>query len=226
MPRLITITLILAIFTCLSKSQLTSQENIIFEKIRTVSLSRASWRLSYIIDLNSYEKIFSSINDFFHNVNNMASRSQTYQVTVDSTGVYRLPIELLVQRLKMLNTTKNDLNKIFESVRSLQHNFRTKRALLPFMGTIYSKLFGLSTDADLRDTKKAINDMSNNQQTISHVVNSSLTLIQKNREEIQTNRQKLILINNALKHLVIQINSVNNRTTLALQKLTDNLKLY
>lgn len=203
---------------------ITQHDTVVFSNLATVSLTRASWSLSYIIDLDAYRLLFFDIEQFLEKLKNLEFQVKEFQYTIDKTGVYHLPIDVLMNNVEHLNQTKNDFKNSFLMYYDL--GTRKRRALLPFVGSIYSSLFGLTTDTDLNDIREAVNTISNNQQQIKHVANSSLTLIKQNREEIVINRNKVKLINSALNKLIIQINLANNHTSMALQKLTDNVKLY
>ena len=59
------------------------------------------------------------------------------------------------------------------------------------MFLLSSFLFGLETQDSLNDVRGAINTLSNNQQTVKHIVNESLTLISNTHEKVRENRDKI-----------------------------------
>ena len=76
---------------------------------------------------------------------------------------------------------------------------RQKRALVKFVGTVLSQLFGTASEADLGKLKSSIMSLKNSQSQLVHVVSESVTLLNKTNENVKENREatgKLINVSN------------------------------
>ena len=89
---------------------------------------------------------------------------------------------------------------------------RKKKAIIPIIGDFYSLAFGLTTEKDLNDIRKAINNLSDNQQKMKHIVEKGLTIINKTRNEIKQNRERLNIINNGIAKLYNRLNAMTKQT--------------
>lgn len=199
------------------------RENVIFSKITEVSLSTASWKLSLLVDLNAYQNIFSKFLDHLTKIDAVLKNTMsTYRRNKVNTfqGYY----SDLKSELVHINKTRKGIVEKFESFRSL-HNAdnRRKRALVPFIGKIYGWLFGLTTESDLSDIRRAVNDLGTNQQKFSHVLERSITILDKSRENIAENRDRINEIymglgklSAALSSFIVHTNEAHNKILLFL----------
>ena len=70
---------------------------------------------------------------------------------------------------------------------------RTKRTLVPLVGKVLSFLFGTATKSDVRVMRKGLEVLSTNQESLIHVIEDSLSIINITRIELTKNR---LAINN------------------------------
>ena len=169
-----------------------SRGNVVFDQVKEVSISHTSWKVTYIIDLSVYDNLFQ---ESFKHLSTVATElwdimNAQHSVSQLTAGVDFGPqYRMIYKRLQQVNDTKDRLMETLEEYKSLRP--RTERSLLPFVGEIYSFLFGVETEASLNDVRSALNTLSNNQQTVKHVVNESLTLISNTHEKVRENRDKI-----------------------------------
>ena len=120
---------------------------------------------------------------------------------------------VLQNELRFINKTRNDIFKKFIQYQSLNKNkqnnqIRRKKAVIPLVGDIYGFLFGLTTDKNLNDIRRAINDLSSNQNKIKHVVEESLTIMNKSISEVKANRARINVINKGISDLYERMNKM------------------
>ena len=111
-PRLILLTMLIL----QGNTQIISQ-NIIFNKIGEVGVSRSTWKLNYILELSSYERLFTNSNRFLKNLQRASNRVQTLCIKKfikNFTGDKEpsVPLDAMQEEILHPNRTK------------LPHNFR------------------------------------------------------------------------------------------------------
>ena len=210
-------------------SALFMKENVFFLKTNEVALSRSSWRLTMVADLGVYDDFFDRTLNYIQRVDQAAWDS--YRKFVKSNVDYGHHFNTLRQELTFINRTRERLFDKFSSYHLLHDTknkipSRRKKALLPFVGSVYSVLFGLTTDSDLIEVRQAVNDLSSNQQKIRHVVNQSLTVMNKTREEVIENRIRINEIQNGIIKLSIYLDNFINNTSNKINGLTQFLHFY
>ena len=221
-----TILVLLLLTMTPTDGRLLMRDSTIFYKHSTVSLSRASWTLSYIIDFTDMDNTLSDYNNFLQTVRDVTDKTISRHSKIDTHDSFNLPIRSLVKQLDHLNHTKSIFENRFQSFKTLYQSHRSKRSLIPLIGDLANTLFGVATDSELDNIKNSVKILHNNQNEITHVVNSSLTLIKHNSQNVKTNRANLILLNKTIKTLIIEINAFNNKSSQAVQNLAANIKVY
>ena len=205
--------------------------NVVFNHIKEVSISHTSWKLTYVIDLSVYDNLFDQS---FKHLEKVAAevwgliKKETNRNGSDDTGLSFDPqYQTLYRRLQQVNHTKDALLETLNEYKSLRpRSDRRKRSFLPFVGDIYSELFGLLSEDSMNDIRQAINDMSDNQQKIKHVVNQSLTLISTTHEHVQENRKKINGIITQLKTLRTSMDDFASETNLLTRTIVSFLTYY
>ena len=168
--------------------------NVVFNHVKEVSISHTSWKLTYVIDLSVYDNLFATS---FKHLEKVAAEvwvlKETNRNNESDIGFSFDPqYRALYRRLQRVNQTKDALLETLNEYKSLRPRVdRRRRSFLPFVGNLYSELFGVLTEDSMNDIRRSINDMSDNQQKIKHVVNQSLTIISTTNEHVRQNRQKI-----------------------------------
>ena len=205
--------------------------NVVFNHIKEVSISHTSWKLTYIIDLSVYDDLFSKS---FKHLEKVATEvwglieKETNRNGSEDTGLSFDPqYRTLYRRLQQVNHTKDALLETLNEYKSLRpRSDRRKRAVASFVGSWYHTLFGLVDDDSMNDIRKAINDMSDNQEKIKHVVNQSLTLISTTHEHVRENRKKINGIVTQLKTLRNSMDDFATETSLLTKTIVSFLTYY
>ena len=167
--------------------------NVVFDRVKEVSISHTSWKVTYVVDLGIYDDLFE---ESFQHLGTVAAEVwRIIEANQNETKDHEGPLNfgpqynMLYRRLQQVNGTKDRLLATLEEYKSLRP--RSERALLPFIGSIYNFLFGVETESSLNDIRSSINDLADNQQKIKHVVNQSLTIISTTYETVKENRKKI-----------------------------------
>ena len=148
--------------------------NVVFNHVKEVSISHTSWKLTYVIDLSVYDNLFATS---FKHLEKVAAEvwvlKETNRNNESDIGFSFDPqYRALYRRLQRVNQTKDALLETLNEYKSLRPRVdRRRRSFLPFVGNLYSELFGVLTEDSMNDIRRSINDMSDNQQKIKHVVN-------------------------------------------------------
>ena len=211
-------------------SALHLKENVIFNKVKEVSLSRSSWKLTMIVDLDAYDLYFVKTLNYIKELEEKIST--TYKKFEDG-GHVQLTSHFLALRdeLKLINNTREKIKGRFDNYRALhvvskRSVLRKKRALLPFVGSIYSFLFGLTSESDMKDIRQAINDLGDNQDGLRHVVQKSLSVMNKSQHEIIENRNRINKLNQGISVLTRNLDNLSIKSQDAIYKINNFLQYY
>ena len=74
LPRVLLLTML--VFISKGNCQIIS-ENIIFNKIAEVGVSRSTWKINYILQLSSYQLLFKNCNNYLKNLHQASIKVQT-----------------------------------------------------------------------------------------------------------------------------------------------------
>ena len=214
----------------ITASTLHVQEHIIFNKIQEISTSNAIWKLTLVSDLQPYDDIFEQTLLYIRKINKVT----VHTIAAHNKGQpseFSVHFSVVQNELKFINKTRNEIFKKFIQYQTLgrvkkYNTMRKTRAIIPIIGQIYGTLFGLSTEKDLSDIRRAINELSDNQQNIKHVIEDSLTLINKSYDEIRTNRERINLINKGISDIYTRMNRMANRTLRNYMRLNQFIYYY
>ena len=131
--------------------------------------------------------------------------------------------------LGFMNRTKNKIKEQLANYESLHDTaksriLRHRRALIPILGKVMHFLYGVTTDSDLRDIRQAINELGENQKTLQHVSQRSLSIMNKSQHEVSLNRQRINKLNQGLGELSKELKQFASKTedhVVALAKFVD-----
>ena len=86
-----------------------------------------------------------------------------------------------------------------------------KRALLPFVGTLASKLFGVATDGDLKKVNKGLKRIKESQEEALHIFGDTMSVINKTNQDIQINRKTINQLQKATDLLDTKLETLYNK---------------
>ena len=179
-------------------SGLVVHENVVFHKTNEVSSNHARWLVTFIHDLRPYEVFIDKINkdlDMTHEI--MKTLTDWYRIIIliisnNFTG-YVFTFESLHDEIGMLNDTYQTVKDNFIDYQSLKSDQRrSKRSLLPIIGRAMSMLFGTVSDVDLETIRRSVEDLALNQESIIHILEQSMTILNLSGVEIAENRRAIM----------------------------------
>ena len=195
------------LITCLRccSGQLVQQQNTIFQKVGAISSTQAKWRVTFIDDLSVFDNECGRVMSQLHKVNVLYKRMLSSLHIENSKelnkprivpamgkyeGLMRFPSFLEVKHsIRMIQNRLHDLMYEYSGYKNLGH--RHKRSFLPFIGQISSFLFGTVSDSDLDTIRRQINVIKKSQETVTHVLRESLTILNISRTRIIDNRRAI-----------------------------------
>lgn len=185
------------------------QRNVIFQKVNEVTTTRSRWLITFVTDLEPYEKFMSKMKDDFSKVGESISMVEKMtaktQGFIDAQTFFNGPIMALKQELVSLRVSYENSENMFVTFKSLQH--RSRRSLIPFIGSALSFLFGTVSDQDLNSIRRNVHTLSQNQNKIAHVVTESLTILNSTRIAVNENRVEINTLADGLQALEARFKS-------------------
>ncbi len=181
-----------------------------------VHTSYNTWLITFTFDLAPYRKYLNTlrqevfeyqtafaqlaeIDSKWANTNGSVHSNQTKQIR---NNVLRLMEKESLRFELEANRLQTKFDEIMRLV--VKNHKHSKRSLFPFLGQIVSKLIGVATTRDLKTIKQAIVTLSSSQDKIKHVVQDSLSILNKTHKFVQENR-------NAINSLQGSIDFLNSR---------------
>ena len=95
---------------------------------------------------------------------------------------------LLALEIEQFQKEYLSIQKLLTDITMLTKNSsqRKQRSVLPFVGSIMSKLFGTATVSDLKRIKQVLMKFEDTESQIIHVVSDSLTILNKTQVQVVT----------------------------------------
>ena len=199
-------------------------ENVIFDPIAEVSVSRASWKISYVLEMNVYDQLYRDYNQYIKDVSDISFEVMNRYLDLRNGSKYAMPFSTLSFQVQHLNQSKERFFESYNSYKALHS--RKKRALIPFIGDIGNFLFGWSTDEQIDGVKTAVKTLSDNQEKLTHVVEQSLTIINKTREDVRINRDRIGIMNIGIAKLKREISDWANKAMTEFNIIRQYLYMY
>ena len=158
------------------------RQNVVFRKITEVTTTRSRWSTTFVIDLNPYATVISTVGENKKqnkNLNHLLDVIQSNGLVNDFRG--------LSNELKTLRETYFGVSSRLTEYHALHTS--TRRSLIRFIGQAFSFLFGTVSEEDLGAIRRNLHVLRDNQVGLAHVVQESLSLINVSRTRIAENRQ-------------------------------------
>ena len=124
----------------------------------------------------------------------------------------------IMSQISKYTTDTLQLQGLLLSIKAITatESSRRKRAILPIIGDLLSSLIGTATTRDLDQLKRNFRKLQQNQGRIVHVVEESLTLINKTSFEVQMNRD-------AMNHLSRRLRRLDDHVTNVIKDIETNV---
>ena len=187
------------------------------------------WALSFSIDLRPYydniahinhtamtlrPKVITEIGNAIQRISNSRDNVST---SIDFESEMVLLRSNLMQHISLcemqasltllqLTNTLDDLTELYTQT----DDRRQKRSLLPWAGDLLGSLFGTATKSDMSRLRQQINSLSANENELVHVVENSLSIINKTNSVVANNRRVINILSHAADKLDRKIRMLNN----------------
>ena len=187
--------ILMCCFTCSScliniSNGLVVSENVIFQKTNEIYQNDAQWFVTFVHDLEPYQKLINKIradvdrtNEIVHVVKNDYHKSKL--------RAYAETFKSLQLEVDLLSDTYQSIYKTFENYQVLNTD-RSKRSLIPLVGNLMSSLFGTLLQNDLDNINRNINILSDNQENMIHDLEMSLSILNITKMQISENRRSIM----------------------------------
>lgn len=224
-----------------------------FDQLHATNATLSNLRSNVMSEINSKREY---LNDQINN-NVMVTNTNTPNGILNNTGIRQMFDDLGILK-NNLNNAINDcelqttysINRLISILRGIKEMYTMRRSssvrqkrssILPWGGDLLKSLFGTATDSDLQGLREKLASLSANQGKLVHVVQGSLSMINKtntvasqNRHATNTlindvtalnrrlsNLQNMVLneqkLNRISQHLTFQVNSIIRSITTTIQ---------
>ena len=183
------------------------RDSVIFNKISEITVTRSHWRVSVVLDLHAYDNI---TNEFVAGLNEAARLINNAEVRFaaqESTKIYATHFQDLGKEVAFLYATRRNMRDLFTEYKTLK---RSKRAIIPGVGQLLSFMFGTVSSEDLEDIRENINILQENQETVTHVVEKTLSVLNASQLEVSQNRDRLNALYRTMKQIDEQLIQIDN----------------
>ncbi|CAC5417991.1 unnamed protein product [Mytilus coruscus] len=155
-------------------------DNIVFDKVNTVTTTRSKWLVTFIIDLKPFEGFLNRIS---HDMVKSSALAQTVLRRYEQPGKEHFynTFSNLEQEFNLLMDMHRSITDSFDDFKTLH---RHRRSVLPFIGSAMSFLFGTLTEDDINLIKGNVRTLAQNQKKISHILTENLSILNITRLEV------------------------------------------
>ena len=147
----------------------------------------------FLHDLEPFWYFLGRVNDDILRADTVARTLIRNYLEPEHDG-FRSTIRYLQKELQTLKDTHKSIISGYRDYKALgaRTGRRTERSVLPLGGRILSFLFGTLSESDLDNVRRAVNDLSRQQQSIIHVLEDQVTILNVSRVQISENRHAII----------------------------------
>ena len=179
-------------------------ENVIFQKVNEVSVTRAHWQIALLLDTTVFSTFLTQLETRLENITK-ATHDMTTQFKrndiVLQTDAFEQSLAQLHTELEYIRADHDNVLDSYLDYKTLSHI--QKRSLLP-LGGFFKFLFGTADDSDIRNIQIHVNQLQESQKTVIHVLQNSLSILNVTQQHISENRHFINTLILTLKQLTIQ----------------------
>ena len=186
------------------------RQSVVFRKINDVTITRSQWRISFVVDLQIYTDVTRAFLEALTEVQIQISTAirEVGRQFPGNHGKYQVHLVSMIEELNLLNYSRLALEETFLDYRGLK---RPKRSIIPWVGSVLSTMFGTASEGDLDDIRDNLQQLQDNQDKMTHVIEKGLTLLNISRTEISENRNRINQISGLLRRVTDEINTIGTR---------------
>ena len=167
-------------------------ENVFFHRMGGFSMSRSKWLISFVIDLSTYERFLDLLTRDINKVAIMTDK------VLNATGTpghsilrnYKIVLDGMRGEISVVKGVHAGIFESFSDYKLLKETdgqSRRKRYIFSFIGDIMGELFNVMTHNDISGIQKNVHKLAANQDTLMHVVEESISVLNVSRMEIKKN---------------------------------------
>ncbi|CAG2205199.1 unnamed protein product [Mytilus edulis] len=197
-------------------------DNIVFDKVNTVTTTRSKWLVTFIIDLKPFEGFLNRIS---HDMVKSSALAQTVLRRYEQPGKEHFynTFANLEQEFNLLMDMHRSITDTFDDFKTLH---RHKRSVLPFIGSAMSFLFGTLTEDDINLIKGNVRTLAQNQKKISHILTENLSILNITRLEVSQNRDAINKLSRGLQDLDIRLVNITEAIEKQIIDLENFVQIY
>ena len=191
-------------------------ENVFFHKIGGFSMSRSKWLISFVIDLSTYERFLERLTGDINKVAIMTDKVLNAADIPEHSRLrneYKAVLDGMRGEISVIKGVHADIVESFNDYRLLKETDgqgRHKRKVFGFIGDLMSDIFDVATNAEISSIQRNVYKLAANQDTLMHVVEESLSILNVSRMEIKENRQRindLLMLTGSVEDKVINMSN-------------------
>ncbi len=186
-------------------------ENVIFQKVNEVSVTRAHWKVALLLDTTVFSTYLTQLETRLENITNATHDMRTQFKRNDivlQTDAFEQSLAQLHTELEYIRADHDNILDSYLDYKTLSHI--QKRSLLP-LGGFFKFLFGTADDSDIRNIQIHVNQLQESQKTVIHVLQNSLSILNVTQQHISENRHSINTLIFTLKQLDEKIRSTHER---------------
>ncbi|XP_053400522.1 uncharacterized protein LOC123555201 [Mercenaria mercenaria] len=214
------IALLLAIFP--EANTITLRDNVVFMKSNQVTFTRSAWKLALTLDLDPYDQFITNISEDADKIERTIRQTILKYDAIKTNPNFVLTLKSLEQELSRLKYTYLKLRSKFNNNKFI----RNKRSLLPFIGSLFHGLFGVSTDDQINAVRRNVAKLAGTQETILHVLDESLTVLNVTKQGVSENRETINQILTSMEQLHTDLSNFEENIHKELVKFTEFVQTY
>ena len=191
-------------------------QSVYFLKENEYYITQSKWLVHFVLDFQTYEELLLSIQKKTFDVQMILQETEHKNDDSSNTTGFQARtaryIKAEIHRVSLVKSHIDQLKAQISNLRLITGQNRSKRSWFPFMGNIVSHLFGTVTSDQLNHVQKKLQELSQSQEDINHVIQDSISLINITRLELQENRKLMNHIVDVVDQ--VQANLISNQNDL------------
>ena len=198
------VVIIVALMTSATLCWASEKTGVYFLYQNEISTKHSGWVFTFTNYLAPYRK----------HINAVRAELSKFTETVSGFIQIRNHTDMWSETIQFLRKAKDSFTKEYVEIESLYTSaqtmvdiqlIRSKRSILPFVGTILSNLLGTVSEGDLENIRRAIIHLQQNQQKTLHLFNERYSLINLTYERARENRKTINKLTLAVRELNTKI---------------------
>ncbi len=184
----------------------------------------SSWLMTFTFDLEIYENYLKDLEreilNFrlaYHDLSSLYNQGlsqKTDDKHINQTRIIRSDVIKLIEQESHqfqteLEAIKTTFNNIMNLATKQPSNSKQKRNIL--IGALWNLLFGSASNTDTKQLKRAVSTLADSENQVIHLVEESLSIINRTHTDVKENRQVINKLTNATKVLKGEVTDLYNR---------------